>query len=331
MLAQSQSISAPIERNLIKVVVAPGKTLVNSPNPNERRYTGSVRLEHRGMLLFCDRAIHQLAANKVDAGGHVLLVHDSVTIKSDSVLYDGVSQQLTLLGHVMLQDRTIVLTTTRLEYNLSSGLAQYSGKSRVVDGRTVLTGTAGSYTSRTRQVTVEQPGSLVATRSDPTPHPSAAQLVAAERTPVTPVSESANNQSVNDQFLAVANTPEQISVGNVRGRQSLSANVDGPTATLLTRPTKTDRKATSKQVTFDQPTSNLSPTMPPKSAWPTVQSDHQPLPVHASIYVGNRYVDTYAEIARPVKQSAQTVRATAQAAADESDLERLLNRKRRIH
>lgn len=151
-LAQHQSPLSS-RSDLITLDMQPGKQVVISSTPGVRQYKGYVRLRHQTVLLFCDRAIHQLAANSVSAVGHVLLVqNDSLTVKSDSLFYDGASQQATLTGHVVLQNGRSVLATTQLDYNLRTGTTQYKGKGRLADGRIIQTLINGLYNVRTNQL-----------------------------------------------------------------------------------------------------------------------------------------------------------------------------------
>ncbi|MEZ0483013.1 OstA-like protein [Fibrella aquatica] len=152
-LAQRQPISPSASKDPVKLEVLPGKAIRITQEEDVRRYVGHVRLRHQEVVLFCDRAAHQQKTSRVYAGGHVLLVQsDSITVKSDSLIYDGLTRQATLLGHVLFQHHKTVLTATRIEYDLSAGLVRYSGKSRFVDGRTILNSTEGWYSTQTGQV-----------------------------------------------------------------------------------------------------------------------------------------------------------------------------------
>ena len=152
--AQHQSTRSPRSADLITLDVLPGKQVaISSSSPGIRQYKGYVKLRHQSILLFCDRAVHQLATNSVSAGGHVLLVqNDSLTVKSDSLFYDGTSQQAILTGHVVLQNGRSVLATTQLDYNLRTGTTQYKGKGRFANGRIVQTLINGLYDVRTNQL-----------------------------------------------------------------------------------------------------------------------------------------------------------------------------------
>ncbi|WP_375444098.1 OstA-like protein [uncultured Fibrella sp.] len=152
--AQYQSTRLPSSSDLITLDIQPGKQVaISSSSPGVRQYKGYVRLRHQTVLLFCDRAVHELATNSVGAGGHVLLVqNDSLTVKSDSLFYDGASQQAILTGHVVLQNGRSVLATTQLDYNLRTGITQYKGKGRFADGRIVQTLINGLYDVRTNQL-----------------------------------------------------------------------------------------------------------------------------------------------------------------------------------
>lgn len=150
-LASDPVMSEPIE------VLSPKETPMAQAGAGIRVYTGEVKLRHKGTLLFCDRAIFNVADNWIDAIGHVLIVQgDTITVKADTLAYDGNSRRASLHGRVTFQDRRIVMTSPQLDYNLTSCLAHYWNKGRLVDSRNVLTSQEGYYDTRSRTIEVQQ-------------------------------------------------------------------------------------------------------------------------------------------------------------------------------
>ncbi|MEZ0540768.1 OstA-like protein [Fibrella arboris] len=155
-LAQHQP-PPPHRADLILLDKQSGTQVDSSPSPDVRRYKGNVRLRQQGILLFCDRAVHQLSTNRISAAGHVLLVqNDSLTVKSDSLVYDGNSRQALLLGHVLFQHGQSVLTASQLDYDLRAGTVRYKGKGRLASGRSIQTLSDGLYAISTRQLVASQ-------------------------------------------------------------------------------------------------------------------------------------------------------------------------------
>jgi len=159
-------------------------------------------------MLFCDRAVHQLTTNMINATGHVLLVqNDSLTLKSDSLVYDSASQQVTLIGHVLLQNGQAVLTTTLLDYDLRTGIAHYSGKGRLADGRTIQTSLDGFYDVRTKQLETSQ-----ATKDQQRNVPD--HLTTAEAAVATTIAQRQNERSIgltmSPQSNNIGTKPESV-------------------------------------------------------------------------------------------------------------------------
>lgn len=128
---------------------SPSGFVIRTPVQN-----GRFSRQHSGPMLFCDRVADRSSIHQFSAYGHVLLVQgDSITIKSDSLVYDSNRQQAVLYGHVMFQDRRTILTTSKLDYNLSTGVAHYDNRARIVDNRTVVTSQQGTYAVQLKEFT----------------------------------------------------------------------------------------------------------------------------------------------------------------------------------
>ncbi len=304
-----------VAQDMVTVESVSGKTHISSSGPEVRRYTGGVKLRHQGVLLFCDRAIHQVAANSIRAYGHVLIVQeDSVIIKSDSLLYDGVNRQAILSGRVVFQDRRTVLSATHLNYNLLSGIARYTGKGRFVDGRTILTSLEGWYSTRTRQLAAYQQVRLVT--------PLTTQLADSLR--YSPATQLA---SISPRVRAAG--------GNIVMAQAHPKETNRRLA--KTQPTVTDNAPRQAKLTTVGPT---LPTAAETSTAAPIPND-QPSPARFALTTaspsqspktlveqesGGRYTKAIRFIQPPV----ETARIPVQADTDASDLERVLNRKRQI-
>lgn len=143
-------------------VLSPKGVNVGQPGVSIFKYSGNVKLRHRGVLLFCDQALHQVNVNRIEAIGHVLIVQgDTIIIKADTMVYEGTTRQATLRGRVTFQDRRIILNAALLDYNLATGIAHYATKGRLVDSRNVLTSREGYYDIRSRQIELQHTVRLV--------------------------------------------------------------------------------------------------------------------------------------------------------------------------
>ncbi|GAB3270510.1 OstA-like protein [Larkinella harenae] len=120
-----------------------------------RKLTGNVFLQHKNMLMYCDRAIQNLTTNVIEAYGNVRMVQgDTVSVKGDTVFYYGATRQANVTGRtVILKDRKMTLTTRKLEYDMANGIAHYPVKGRIVDRENILTSREGYYNTRTKLFT----------------------------------------------------------------------------------------------------------------------------------------------------------------------------------
>ncbi|MBO0948242.1 OstA-like protein [Fibrella forsythiae] len=208
-LAQHQ-LPPPPRADLIILDMQPGRQVDISSAPGIRRYRGNVRLRQQTMVLFCDRAIHQLATNTVSAAGHVLLVqNDSLTVKGDSLFYDAPTQQAVLTGHVLLQNGRSVLTASQLYYNLLTGTAQYTGKGRLANGRSILTVTDGFYDLHTKQLAAAMT-SRELPRSHVPDQPVPVQGISARIAPQQPEAERPVRLTMSPQPNNIVTKPESV-------------------------------------------------------------------------------------------------------------------------
>lgn len=128
-------------------------TISKLPDGSEiRRVVNKVVFRHKGALMYCDLAIHNVASNALEAYGHVRVVQgDTVTITGDTLFYYGNSRLAKVSGKtVTLKDRKRTLTSNRIEYDMANGIAFYPDRGKTVDAENTLTSTQGYYDTRTK-------------------------------------------------------------------------------------------------------------------------------------------------------------------------------------
>ncbi len=102
---------------------------------------------------YCDSVVINRRTNIVEAFGNIHINdNDSIHTYAQSLRYVGAERIAYLKKNVKLTDKKGVLLTDELEYNLRTGIATYKGGGKVLNGKTVLTSTEGTYISATKDV-----------------------------------------------------------------------------------------------------------------------------------------------------------------------------------
>ncbi len=132
--------------------------------PNAQILTGSVKLRHDSMYMYCDTAYLYQHNNSVEAFGNVRMEQgDTLFIYGDYLYYDGMSQLAMLRNHVRMINRSTVLTTDSLNYDRIFNLGYYFEGGTLMDSVNVLTSVWGEYSPSTKlavfnhDVTLENP------------------------------------------------------------------------------------------------------------------------------------------------------------------------------
>ncbi|MFN8347911.1 MAG: OstA-like protein [Spirosomataceae bacterium] len=128
-------------------------TINKLPDGSEiRRVVNKVIFRHKGALMYCNLAIHNVASNALEAYGNVRIVQgDTVTVTGDTLFYYGNSRLAKVSGKtVTLKDRKRTLTSNRIEYDMASGIAFYPDRGKTVDAENTLTSKQGFYDTRTK-------------------------------------------------------------------------------------------------------------------------------------------------------------------------------------
>lgn len=117
-----------------------------------RRVVNKVIFRHKGALMYCNLAIHNVASNALEAYGNVKIVQgDTVTVTGDTLFYYGNSRLAKVSGKVVtLKDRKRTVTSNRIEYDMASGIAFYPDRGKTIDAENTLTSKQGYYDTRTK-------------------------------------------------------------------------------------------------------------------------------------------------------------------------------------
>lgn len=291
---------------------------------------GNVKLRHKGVVLFCDQAVHNVSTHSVHAYGHVLVVQgDSITARGDSANFAYADRHLLMYGRVMFQDHRTVLTTTQFDYDLVAGVVTYSQKGRVVNEKNVLTSIKGTYNIQLKQFTCQQAVQLATGKN----------IVKAE---------SIVYNTVTQRSAAI---PKVIYPAVVEQRPVETK--PAPKVTEATVPTTLTRQPVAEQaVVAATPAPVTKPVVTPKPvvrqpapepmATPTLvaKTEHPasvPAPAVAAPVQSQPSVTFSSTVYRPssptFRQAVQSTptKSTAAYTADVSDLERELNKKKRFH
>ncbi len=117
-----------------------------------RRVVNKVVFRHKGALMYCNLAIHNVASNAIEAYGNVRIVQgDTITVTGDTLFYYGNTRLAKVMGKVVnLKDRKRTVTSTRIEYDMATGVAFYPNKGKIIDAENTLTSNIGYYDTRTK-------------------------------------------------------------------------------------------------------------------------------------------------------------------------------------
>jgi lipopolysaccharide export system protein LptA len=114
---------------------------------------GNVILKEGLTLFYCDSATINAATNVLEAFGNVHInQNDSIHTYAQYLRYVGKDRVAYLKKNVRLTDKKGTLYTQELEYDLKSSVGNYKNGGRVVNEKSVLTSTEGTYYGSTKDV-----------------------------------------------------------------------------------------------------------------------------------------------------------------------------------
>jgi hypothetical protein len=288
--------------------------------------TGNVKLRHKGVVLFCDQAVHDIAMHSVRVKGHVLVVQgDSITARGDSANFAYADRHLQVYGRVMFQDHRKILTTTQFDYDLAAGVVTYSQKGRIVNDKNVLTSLRGIYNVQLKQFTCQQSVQL-ATRKSTVRAESMVYNAVTQRSAVLPKDvnlteaeqHTATNQLVRQDEKRITATPIAEQVTLVTTLVPVAKQVVSPkTAISLPASVLEANTKLAMAATNDIPKANLTIVVPPNSQSTAVFSS-----------AVNKSHSPAFQQAVPATSSKSAIVSNF---SDISDLEVELNKKKRFH
>lgn len=170
VIAQQPLTATPAPDSLRIIEIIKAKSLrqktLDSVNSIETA-AGDVVIKEGLTTIYCDSVVIQHPANIVEAFGNVHINdNDSIHTYSQYMRYIGGERIAYLKKSVKLTDKKGVLLTDDLEYNLRTGIANYKGGGKVLNGKTVLTSTDGVYYADTKDVFFKKKVHLVDPKYD---------------------------------------------------------------------------------------------------------------------------------------------------------------------
>ena len=114
---------------------------------------GNVIMREGETLFSCDSAIINRFTNTMEAFGNVHInQNDSINTYSQYLKYTTTDKITHLSKDVRITDKKGTLTTQNLDYDLKTNIGNYYNGGKVVNGKTILTSTEGTYYADTKEV-----------------------------------------------------------------------------------------------------------------------------------------------------------------------------------
>lgn len=149
--AQDKKTEPEKKKTRVDLLYAEEAQADDALRPDAQILTGSVRLRHDSMYMYCDTAYLYQQSNSVEAFGNVRMEQgDTLFIYGDYLYYDGMSQLAMLRNHVRMINRGTTLTTDSLNYDRIFNLGYYFEGGTLMDSVNVLTSIWGEYSPATK-------------------------------------------------------------------------------------------------------------------------------------------------------------------------------------
>jgi lipopolysaccharide assembly outer membrane protein LptD (OstA) len=138
----------------IQIIFAKDLRMITLPDGTElQTLAGSAAVKQGNTILKGDSIVLNPKTGIAEVFGHVHINDaDTVNTYANYLKYIGKERIAYLKKNVKLTDGKGTLLTDDLEYNLATGIANYKGGGRVVNGTTILTSSDATYFSDTKDV-----------------------------------------------------------------------------------------------------------------------------------------------------------------------------------
>jgi lipopolysaccharide export system protein LptA len=129
-----------------RVDIISAETMYLRPESNLQILAGNVKLRQGTTLFTCDSCVINGSSNTFEAFGRVYINdNDSTKVWADYLRYLTDRRYAYLNGNVRLSDGHATLTTKELEYDVANSIGMYKNGGRVVNKKSVLTSSEGTY------------------------------------------------------------------------------------------------------------------------------------------------------------------------------------------
>jgi len=114
---------------------------------------GNVTFEQSGNVVRCDKAVFDVAANRLNGNGNVRVTStDGMTVTGELLEYDGNTKVARVDRNVLLTDREMTLRTPSVSYNTQTRVGYYNGGGHILSGDIDLRSGTGSYHAGSRML-----------------------------------------------------------------------------------------------------------------------------------------------------------------------------------
>lgn len=145
------------QKSKIKILHANQTYADQQQYPDALVLNGDVRVQHKGAIMDCKKALYYRLDNRLYAYGDVIVNQgDTIYQYSDHLQYDGNSEKALSWGEVMVKDKDMVLTTDTLHFNRATQVLSYDCFGKIVNKENTLTSQIGEYFANDKKLTARQ-------------------------------------------------------------------------------------------------------------------------------------------------------------------------------
>lgn len=114
---------------------------------------GGVIIQHEGTIFHCDSAVVNPVTHILEAFGNIEINQgDTVHTFGEYLKYLGVEKTVHIEKNVKLTNNKGTLFTQTLDYNLNTGIGNFTNGGKVIDGKNIITSLEGTYYDDTKDI-----------------------------------------------------------------------------------------------------------------------------------------------------------------------------------